>query len=100
MLQDARLEQKRLDLLRLLSQDLLGQIVQDVALISTDLLQQTQRITTIWQGKTEQLQTHQPALHPTRYLLDHLIWQVHAHHLIKESPSLLYRTAQLVCAHF
>src|SRR5258708_10150400 len=98
--EDAGAEQKGLHVLRLSSQDLLGQVVQDVALISADLLKQSERINSLWQGKTKQLQTHQPALRAIPYLLGCLIRQLDAHHLIKEGSRLLPGTAQLVSTHF
>src|SRR5437899_2631452 len=59
---DGGRKQKRLHLRWLLSEDDFSQIVQDIALIPTGLLQQRDRISSLWQGEPEQLQTHQPAL--------------------------------------
>src|SRR5579859_4678779 len=58
LFEDRCIQQKLLHLLRLSSQDLLGQIVQDVVLISANLLQQGKRISSLGQGKTQELQAH------------------------------------------
>ncbi len=61
-LENAGGEQKGLHLLGLPLEDDFSQIVQNVALIPTDLLQEAERINLPVQRKTEQSQTHQPAL--------------------------------------
>ncbi len=100
MLEDGCTKQKHLHVLGLSLQNLLGQIVQDVALIPTDLLQEGSRIGLLWQGKAKQLQADEPALGACGHLLDGLLWHLDAHHLTEESLDLLCCTAQLVRAHF
>src|SRR4051794_13324776 len=85
-------KQKGLHFLRLTSQYLLSQIVQDVALIPTGLLQQAERISLLGQGKTQQLHSHQPALDAIGDLLDRLLGKLKTHHFIKEGSRLLPRT--------
>ncbi len=82
--QDGGREQKRLDLSWLLLQNHLGQVVQDVALLSADLLEQEERIGLLGQGKREHLQAHQPALGTYGHLLQDLIWQLDAHDVLAE----------------
>src|SRR6266550_9149613 len=93
-------EQKGLHLLWLPLKHHLGQIVQDVALIPTGLLEQGGWIGLLRQGKAKQLQTHQPALRTGCHKLDRLISKPDAYYLLKEGSSLLWCTAQLVRAHF
>ena len=99
-LKDAGGEQKGLYLLWLPLEHLLSQIVQDIALVPTEFLEQGERIGMLWQGKTEELQTDQPALRASCYLLDCLVRQLDVYHFMEEGFGLLCGAAQLVSAHF
>src|SRR6266705_1074575 len=87
-------------MLRLSSECFLCQIVQNVALISARLLEQRDRISVLWEGKTKQLQAHEPTFCACRDLLDGLIRHLDPHHHLEDVSGLLSCTAQLVCTHF
>src|SRR5690348_3383941 len=93
-------KQKGLHLLWLSLQNFLSQIIENVVLISADLLQQSERISTLWQRKMEQLETHQPAFCANCYLLNCLLRQIKAHDLVKKGCCLFNCTTQLISTDF
>src|SRR5258708_3942326 len=99
-LEDTCREQKGLYVLWLPSEHLLGQIVQDVALMHADLLQHGERISVLWERKTKQLQAYQPALCPSSHFLNRILRKLGIHHLIEESSCLLCCATQLVGVDF
>src|SRR5260370_15466035 len=96
MLKNAGVEEKHLYFLRLPSQHLLGQIIQNIALISTHLLQQAERVSILCQGKPQKSQANQPALCASRHLLDCLLRQLESYHLLEDGAGLLCRATWLV----
>src|SRR5713101_9910131 len=94
------MQQKRLHRWRLPPQDFLHQIIQDITLTPTHLIEQIDRISVSLQGEAEQVQADQPPLRLGGRILDNVCWELHAHHLLEKGQDLLRRATQLVGAYF
>ena len=87
------MQQERLHGCALTLEHLLDQIIEDVALTSTHLLQKIARIDMSLQREAKQLQTHQPAFCPSSYFLDHILMELSSYRFFKEGHNLLWTTA-------
>src|SRR3989442_8428893 len=94
------MQQKHLHRWWLPPQDFLHQIIQDITLTPTHLIEQTGRISVSLQGEAEQVQADQPPLRPGGRFLDNVCWELHVHHLLEKDQDLLRRATQLVGAYF
>src|SRR2546430_13089162 len=94
------MQQKRLHRWRLPPQDFLHQIIQNITLTPTHLIEQIGRISVSLQGEAEQVQANQPPLRLGSRILDNVCWKLQAHHLLEKSHDLLRRAPQLVGGYF
>src|SRR5260370_42004538 len=94
------MQQKRRHRWRLPPQDFLHQIIQDVTLTPTYLIEQIGRISISLQGEAEQVEADQPPLRLGGCILDNVCWELHCHHLLEKGHGLLPRATQLVGWYF
>jgi len=71
----------------------LDQVIEDVALTPTHLLQQIARVSMSLQREAKQLQTHQPAFCPSSHCLDHVLRELDSRRLLEEGYHLIWTTA-------
>src|SRR3989441_974332 len=98
LFQDRGAQQESLDSSRLLSQDFLAEVVQEVAMGSAQEWRSVMGIAVCLQSEAEQLQAYEPPFGASDHFLQSLWRKFDAHNLLKKSVCLCCGAAQLLGA--